>query len=86
MAEKITHHGCALYSKLLREILLTFSVGYQSKMLMVPFDWLAGILQFATINQMVHDCEYYGIRVDQQSKAVKFVKSDFNSEKPVVNK
>lgn len=71
---------------LYREILLTFSVAYQSKMLMVPFDWVARVLKFPTDDQMVQDCKYYGIHVDQQSKAVRFFKTDFNAEKPLVTK
>lgn len=81
MAEIATYHFL-----LYREILLTFSVGYQSKMLMVPFEWVARILKFPADDQMVQDCKYYGIHVDQQSKALKFFKTDFDAVKPVVNR
>lgn len=61
-------------------------MGYQSKLLMVPLDWLSKVLQFPSVDQLVQDCKYYGIHVDHQAKAVKFAKADFNVAKPVVSK
>lgn len=59
-------------------------MGYQSKMLTVPFEWLSKILLFSTVDHLVQDCKYYGIHVDPKLKAVKFLKADFIVANPVV--
>lgn len=59
-------------------------MGYQNKVLTVPFEWLSKVLLFTTVEHLVQDCKYYGIHVDQHTKTVKFSYADFNAVQPVV--
>lgn len=65
-----------------RELLQCFSVGYHSKVLTVPSDWLKNILLNDSIEQLHADCKYYGLTVDNQS--IKFQRESFQSSKPTV--
>lgn len=67
-----------------RELLQSFSMGYQSKVLTVPLEWLSEVLLIDSMEHLEQDCKYYGITVDRKTKTAKFAKADFNAVIPVV--
>lgn len=68
-----------------RELLLRFSVAYQSKVLTVPLDWLKNVLNCSSLNDVLTDCKYYNIKCEISQNCVRFNRSEFDAAKPIVS-
>lgn len=68
-----------------RDMLLRFSIAYQSKVLKVPITWLKRILIYDNTKDVINDCKYYNISCDLSSDCVRFNHSEFDATRPVVS-
>lgn len=56
------------------------SVAYNSKNVCFPIDVLTKLLLYNTTSELIADCRYYGLKVDENG--VRFLKTDFVEGKP----
>lgn len=66
-------------------MLLRFSAAYQSKILIVPINWIANILYYSSDHDLLADCKYYNCEISSDELNVKFNKSIFYESVEVVS-
>ena len=67
-----------------RELLLRFSVAYQSKSLTVPSEWLQKVLLYENRDLLLQDCHYYGLEIVNRTD-VRFERIKFDTSKLIVS-
>ncbi|XP_055376980.1 SAC3 domain-containing protein 1 isoform X2 [Condylostylus longicornis] len=82
------HILCAIASLKLanirREILLRFSHAYNSKCLTVPIFFIQNVLYYDSSEELIQDLHYYNIEISSDKSSIKFLKSNFNINKDVI--
>lgn len=68
-----------------REILQSFSIAYQSKVLTVSNEWLMNILLYDSERRLIEEFTYYGIQINEKTHNVRFNKADFKFDIPTVS-
>ncbi|XP_054731831.1 germinal-center associated nuclear protein [Anastrepha obliqua] len=60
-----------------RKVYLVFAHAYNCKLLVVPSSFLSKLVLYERADDLLADCEYYNIKVNEDKSSFQFLKSDF---------
>lgn len=61
-----------------RKLYLVFAHAYTSKQLFVPAKFVCKLVLYADVSNLLADCKYYNIKLNEDKSSLQFQKSDFN--------